>query len=168
MLWHLLMKNMIERMVNLKNKSIILGILIVVVVSLAAGCGFYNLLKSEDFKNHFSALGYTISDTEEPKYETDTYLVASKEDEPFKIEYYEFDTEINAKKAYEKYKKSISEYITSDSKNEETTGAVFSKTIAVSENEYIVISRVKNTIIFIAGTKDYQNVIDTLLKDIEY
>lgn len=153
----------------MKNKSVLLGVLIIVVVIFATGCGFYNLVDSVEFEQHFGALGYTISDTEEPKYDTaDIYLVASKDDVPFKIEYYEFSEEVEAKKVYEKYKDSIVEYITTDSNNEETTGAVFSKTVAVSENEYIVISRVKNTLIFVAGTKDYTNEIDTLLEDIKY
>ncbi len=152
----------------MKNKSVMLGILIMVVVVLATGCGFYNLLESSEFKDHFGALGYTVVDSEEGKYESQEYLVASKDDVPFKIEYYEFDEEIEAKKVYTKYYDSISEYITSDSKNKETTGAVFSKTVAVSENEYIVISRVKNTLIFISGTNDYSKEIDKLLEDIEY
>ena len=150
------------------NKSIVLGIIIFVIVILVAGCGFYNLVNTEEFKNHFTALGYTISDTETTEYESKSYLVASKKDVPYKVEYYEFDTEVNAKKTYEKYKKNIPRYITSDSKNQETTGAVFTKIIAVSDNEYIVISRVKNTLIFINGTKDYTNEIDKLLEEIKY
>lgn len=151
------------------NKSIILGIaLIIIVCIITVGCGFYNLLNAKDFKEHFGALGYTISDSETPKYETDTYLVATKEDMPFKIEYYEFKEEIDAKKIYKKYKDSISDYITSDSKNTESTSAVLSKIVAASDNEYIVISRVKNTLIFIAGTKDYKSEIDNLLEEIKY
>ena len=43
------------------NKSIILGILIIILVCIiTVGCGFYNLLKPKDFKEHFGALGYTI------------------------------------------------------------------------------------------------------------
>lgn len=153
----------------MKNKSILIGILIIIVVVLVTtGCGFYNLITTKDFKEHFGALGYTISETEEAKYDSKTYVVASKEDVPYKIEYYEFDEEVDAKKVYEKYKDSIVEYITSDSQNQETKGAVFAKTVAVSDNEYIVISRVKNTLIFIAGTNNYSNEIDTLLEDIEY
>lgn len=152
----------------MKNKSVLLGILIMVVVIFATGCGFYNLLESSDFKDHFGALGYTVSESEEGKYEAPKYLVASKDDVPFKVEYYEFDEEIEAKKVYTKYYDSISEYITSDSQNKTTTGAVFAKTVAVSENEYIVISRVKNTLIFISGTNDYAKEIDKLLEDIEY
>ena len=151
------------------NKSIILGIaLIIIVCIITVGCGFYNLLNAKDFKEHFGALGYTISDSETPKYETDTYLVATKEDMPFKIEYYEFKEEIDAKKIYKKYKDSISDYITSDSKNTESTSAVLSKIVATSDNEYIIISRVKNTLIFIAGTKDYKSEIDNLLEEIKY
>lgn len=152
----------------MKNKSVLLGIIIVVVVAFATGCGFYNLVEAQEFKDHFGALGYTISENEKPKYETDTYIVASKTDVPYKIEYYEFAEEIEAKKIYVKYKDSIADYITSDSQNQETTGAFFAKTVAVSDNEYIIISRVKNTLIFIAGTKDYTNEIDQLLEDIKY
>lgn len=152
----------------MKNKGVILGIAIVVVVIFLTGCGFYNLVDATEFKEHFGALGYTISDTEEPKYENDVYLVASKEDVPFKIEYYEFDEEMDAKKVYKKYIDSIVDYITSTSSNNETTGAVFTKMVAESEEEYIVISRVKNTLIFVNGTKDYKNEIDTLLEDIKY
>ena len=145
------------------NKSIILGIaLIIIVCIITVGCGFYNLLDAKDFKEHFGALGYTISDSETPKYEADTYLVATKEDVPYKIEYYEFEDELAAKKVYKKYFDSISDYITTDSKNKETTGAVLSKTVAVSDNEYI------NTLIFIASTKDYKSEIDNLLEDIKY
>ncbi len=151
------------------NKSIIVGIVIIIAVCIiTVGCGFYNLLKAKDFQEYFGALGYTISDKETPKYETDTYLVATKEDMPFKIEYYEFKDETEAKKVYKKYKESIVDYITTDSKNKETTGAVLSKMVAVSDNEYIIISRVKNTLIFIAGTKDYQSQIDSLLEEIKY
>lgn len=152
----------------MKNKSVLLGILIIVVVIFATGCGFYNLIDSSEFKDHFGALGYTVSNNETPKYETQKYLVATKEDVPFKIEYYEFNEEIDAKKVYTKYYDSIKDYITSDSQNKETTGAVFSKTVAISENEYIVISRVKNTLIFISGTNDYSKEINKLLEDIEY
>ena len=153
----------------MNKKSVILGIIILFVVILTTGCVFYNVVDSEEFKNHFTALGYTISDTETPKYDTGkTYLVASKDDVPYKIEYYEFDSEVEAKKVYEKYKKSIVEYITSDSKNHETTGAVFSKTTADSEKEYIVMSRVKSTLIFIAGTQDYKTEIDNVLDEIRY
>ena len=153
----------------MKNKSIILGIIIIAIVCIVTtGCMFYNVLDKEEFNKHFNDLGYTISDKEEAKYETDTYLVATKSDVPFKIEYYEFKNDVEAKKVYKKYKDSIVDYITTDSKNQETKGAVFTKTVAVSTDEYIVISQVKNTLIFIAGTNEYKDTIDTLLKDIKY
>lgn len=153
----------------MKNKSIILGIIIIVVVSLlTTGCIFYNVLDANEFKEHFGALGYTTSDTEKGLYESKIYVVASKSDVPYKIEYYEFNDEIEAKKVYKKYKDSIADYITSESKNLETTGAVFSRTIAESENEYIAICRVKNTLIFIASTQEFQPEIEKILEDIKY
>lgn len=152
-----------------KNKSIVLGIIIIITAILITGCGlFYNLVDSKEFKEYFGALGYTINDNLEGTYESKTYLVAEKSDVPFKIEYYEFDDELSAKKVFEKYKDNVADYLTSSSENQTITGAVYSKFTAVSTEEYIVVSRVKNTLIFIAGTNTYQNEIDTLLEDIKY
>ncbi len=153
----------------MKNKSIIIGIVIIVIVCIiTTGCVFYNVVDKEEFNKHFTALGYSISDTEEAKYEADTYLVATKEDVPYKVEYYEFENEVEAKKVYEKYKDSIVDYITANTENQETKGAVFAKIVAESTDDYIVISRVKNTLIFIDGTHDYKDSIDDILKDIKY
>ena len=153
----------------IKDKSIIWGILIIIAVVLLTGCElFYNLVDTKEFKEHFGALGYTVSEDEEGLYDSKSYLVATKEDVPYKVEYYEFDEEVDAKKAFESYKKNLGSYIKTDSKDKETKGAVFTKRVAVSEEEYIVISRVKNTLIFIAGTNDYADEIDTLLEDIKY
>lgn len=152
----------------MNNKSILLGIIIIVVVSLATGCIFYKALDSSQFKEHFEALGYSIDENATGKYESKKYLVATKEDVPFKIEYYEFDDDIEAKKVTKKYTDSIADYITTDSKNQTTTGSQITKVVAVSEEEYIVISRVKNTLIFIAGTNEYDTEINKLLEDIKY
>lgn len=155
----------------MKNKSVVIGILIIVAVCLiTTGCGFYNLVDSTEFKEHFAALGYTTSDTEKGLYDADSYLVATKSDMPFKIEYYEFKDEVEAKKAYVKFTddSSIVNYISADTKNLETKGAVFTKFVAESSEDYIVISRVKNTIIFVDGTQDYKDEISTLLEDIQY
>lgn len=152
----------------MNKKSVLLGLVIVFIVTLATGCLFYKALDGSEFKNHFGELGYTISDSEEAKYEAKTYLVASKEDLPFKIEYYEFKDEVEAKKVTKKFQDTIGDYITTDSKNQTTTGAQITKTVAVSEKEYIVISRVKNTVIFIAGLNEYDDEINKLLEDIKY
>lgn len=150
------------------KKSILLGIIIFIIVIFLAGCGLNNLIDNKEFKSHFEELGYTISNGDIEDSELKSYLIASKEDIPYKIEYYEYDTELNAKKSYEKYKKSIANYITSTSKNQETNGTSYTKLIAISDNEYIVISRVKNTLIFVNGTNEYSNEIDNLLKEIKY
>lgn len=157
----------------MKKKGVIFGVLlvgivIIIVVGFVIVKHFYNLLDSKEFTEHFTKLGYTISDKEKGEFDSEKYLVASKSDVTYKIEFYEFKDEIEAKKTYKKFKKNIVNYITTDSKNRETVGAIQSKTIAKSDNEYIVISRVKNSIIFIAGTKEYENEIDKLLKDIKY
>lgn len=153
----------------MNKKSIILGIIIILVTCfLTTGCIFYNLLSSTDFKDHFSAIGYEVSDTETTTFEYDNHLVAKKDDVPFKIEYYNFVDDIAAQKAYKVMKEDLPNLITTNSKDQETTGNIMAKYVCVSDNEYIVISRVKNTIIFINGTNDYSSEIDNILTDIKY
>ena len=153
----------------MKDKTVLVGILIIIAVVLLTGCSlFYNLVDAQEFKDHFSAAGYTISEDEKGLYDSKSYLVATKEDIPFKIEYYEFENDTDAKKAFQSYKDNLGDYITTDSKDTEKTGAVISKRVAVSEKEYIVISRVKNTLIFIAGLNEYDDEINKLLDDIKY
>ena len=150
------------------KKSIIIGILIILIVSFATGCGFKSALSTDEFKEHMGALGYTINDTKEGGYESKSYVVASKSDLPYEIEYYEFEEEIDAKKTFKKCEDNLATYLTSSSENLKTTSALFSRFTAKSEKEYIVFVRVKNTVIFIAGTNEYQEEIDSLLEEINY
>lgn len=153
----------------MKNKSVILGIIIIVVVSLlTTGCAIKSALSVQEFKDHMGALGYSTTEDEKALYEAKSYLVASKSDVPYKIEFYEFEEKVEAQKVFKKYTDNIADYLTTSSKNIKTTGALFDKFVAKSDNEYIVVDRVKNTLIFIAGTVDYQEEIDSLLEDINY
>ena len=152
----------------MKSRSVIFSLVLLVVGFLLTGC-MKSSLDAKGFREHMGALGYNVSETEKPEYDTGiNYLVASKEGVNYTVEYYEFDEEVEAKKVYEKYKKDIKSYITSTSNNNETKGALFAKTIAKSENEYVVISRVRSTIIFIATTKEYTNEVDKLLEELGY
>lgn len=153
----------------MNKKSIIVGVLgIIVICAITTGCLFYNLLDAKEFKSHFEDLGYTVVKNDDDDVEAETSYIASKEDADYRIKYFEFEEEVEAKKLYQHYKENIGSYITSKSENQETTGAVFSKIVAVSEKEYIVISRVKNTLIFINATNDVSNDIDKILEDIRY
>lgn len=152
----------------MNKKSVLLGVLIVLVTCLTTGCIFYNYVDPTEFKEQFSARGYTVEKIDKADYEADYISKATKEDVSYEVLYYEFATDADAKKAYKSYKDSLPNLITTDSKDTETTGNVVSKYICKSDNEYIVISRVKNSLIFVNTTLDYQNEIDEILEDIEY
>ena len=154
----------------MNKKSMFIGFLGVILICLiTTGCLFYNLLNAKEFKKYFEKLGYTISVNNESKYESSkTSYIAKKSGINYKMEYYEFNNEVDAKKAYQTFKKNVSDYITDEAKINETTGAVFSKLIVESNNEYIIYSRVKNTIIWITGTPNDKNDITNVLKDIRY
>lgn len=152
----------------MNKKSVILGVIIVLVTCLTTGCIFYNYLEPKDFKEQFSARGYTVEKIEEADYEADYISRATKEDVPYEVLYYQFDTETDAKKAYKDYKKNLSNVITSDSKDVESKSSVLSKYVCKSDKEYIIISRVKNSLIYISSTVEYENEINEILEDIKY
>ncbi len=153
----------------MKNKSIIVGLVGVLLICLiTTGCLFRKPLDKDEFKSHFEDLKYSVIEGDNARYEAEAYYIARKEDVAFEVEYYNFKNETEAKKAYQDYKSNITDFITAKAENNETTGSTFSKIVTESENEYIVVSRVKNTIIFILGTPENSEDIDTILKDIKY
>ena len=152
----------------MNKKSILLGIVIIFVTCLTTGCIFYNYLEPKDFKEQFSARGYTVEKIEKADYEAEYISKATKEDVPYEVLYYEFATESDAKKAYKGYKNNLSNVITSDSKDVESKSSVLSKYVCKSDNEYIIISRVKNSLIYISSTIEYESEINDILDDIKY
>lgn len=152
----------------MNKKSVLLGVLLIVVTCLTTGCLFYNYLEPTDFKEQFSARGYTVEQIESADYEADYISKATKEDVPFEVIYYQFGNESDAKSAYKGYKENLKNVITSDSNDKESKSAVLSKYECKTDNEYIIISRVKDTLIYISSTVDYQDQIDEILKDIKY
>ena len=151
-----------------QNKGIFIGISIIISVLLVVGCTNHKALDKDSFKREFGAIGYTVNNTCEKDYDSKEFLCATKNDVPFKVYFYEFENDNEAETIYEKYKSNISNFITTTSENKETKGSYFVKTVAISEDEYIVISKLKNTLIFIAGTKDYSNEINKILENIHY
>ena len=71
-------------------------------------------------------------------------------------------------KAYKDYKNNLGNVITSDSKDVESKSSVLSKYVCKSDNEYIIISRVKNSLIYISTTIEYESEINDILDDIKY
>ena len=77
----------------MNKKSILLGIVIIIVTCLTTGCIFYNYLEPKDFKEQFSARGYTVEKIEKADYDAEYISKATKEDVPYEVLYYEFATE---------------------------------------------------------------------------
>lgn len=145
----------------MQNKSILLGIFIfIIVIIITTGCTNHKALSKTDFQKQFGALGYTVSEEE-------NHLSATKEDIPGKFEYYEYDDENSAIKEYNAFKKKNFEYL-KDENTKEEKGHDFSKDIIKSDDTYLIISRVKNTIITLKTSVDYENIVNKVLQDINY
>ena len=156
----------------MKNKKLIFILIGIVLVGVAAIFLMFKLFDNsmtpEEFKNHLAALGYEVTEQTSPVDNTLTYMVATKSDVTYNVEYFDFKNEVEAKKYYKSLKKNLINYITSTTQDSETNGNIFSKQISISETDYVVISRIKKTLIFIDGTSDFQSDIESLLKKLKY
>ena len=152
----------------MNKKSVILGIVIVLVTCLTTGCLFYNYLEPTDFKDQFSARGYKVEKTSQENSKAEYISKATKDDVPYEVYYYQYKNEKDAKAAYKEFKNNLSSIITSDSKDTEAKSSVLSKYICKSDKEYIVISRVKDTLIYVSTTVDYEKSVNEILEDLKY
>lgn len=152
----------------MNKKSVILGLIIVLVTCLTTGCIFYNYLEPDDFKDQFGARGYTVEKTTVDGSKAEYISKATKEDVPYEIYYYKYKSEKDAKSAYKEFKNNLTNIITSDSNDQEAKSSVLAKYICKSDNEYIVISRVKDTLIYVSTTVEYEKSINEILEDLDY
>lgn len=149
-------------------KRLAFTLTLIIICFIATGCIIKKPITGEAFKKQFAALGYEVIEDQDANYRSNKFMKATKEDVPFEVLFYEFDSEIDSKKTYEKYKSNIINYVTSNTTNTETTSAVFSKMVVESQKEYIIISRIKNTLVFVNSSIDFKDEVLSVIKNIHY
>lgn len=162
-----------------KKRIIFTATLILIVIIVAIFFTVVSLSRDKEkssinpveFKQILETKSYTITDVKNQfsnyDFITDAYL-ASTSDYSYQIEYYQFTDNKNAinfyntnKSAfYEMYKNIVFE------KFEEKDS--YSKCILKTNDYYLVISRIANTLIYIDVPIEYLDDIDSLLKEIGY
>ena len=165
----------------LMKKSIKVLIIVLVLFALLIGIAFVTLfvnlnkektaITSSEFKNTMESKGYYVSDAisqfSEYNYVTSAYLAVDSSNR-YKIEFYTLSDENYATMFYNNNKAIFENSAGNASAKTDVTLKNSAKYTLSSNNKYMVVSRVANTVIFVNVDSQYKDAIQKLLKEFDY
>ena len=147
--------------------SISLSLILVLTLT---GCK-KTALSPDDFKKKMESKEFEVIDTMDQMPEesivTQSYLALAPKS-VYKIEYYKFSSEENAKNFYSTNKKIFEASAGSVSGEAEVNLKNHSKYSLTSNKRFMVVSRIDDTAVYIDADKEYKDTIKKILKDIGY
>lgn len=165
----------------MKKSLIIIIVICVIALIMIAGIGGYFLIKVlnqeknpmtvDAFKSLIRDKGYTIIDAKEQfneyDYIEDAY-VAILDDGEYQIEFYKMSNEESAIMFYNNNKSIFESSISSSSAQTNNEMKNYSKYTLQSNNKYMAISRIEDTVIYVKVDIKYKDKIKDLLNEIGY
>ena len=152
-------------------KDKLFGIILLLVASLLlTGCTTKEVISAEDFKFVTEEYGYTVQDdTESYQMQTsfEKVLIATKKDDIYQIEYYEFSDEETAIQIYENQKMTI-EGTSEVSSHKSIEAMNYDKYEQTSDINYGVVVRVENTLIHAIVNIEHKKEIQKILEKLNY
>lgn len=161
-----------------KAKKIIIGTAIILLIAIVIGIGVIQLLNREkeaitasEFVSSIQSRGYITQDIksqfEEYDYIKEAYI-ASTRDYSYQLEFYELLDENYATMFYNTNKSIFESYKDNSSVETNLDGKNYSKyTLKVNE-QYMLLSKIDNTVIYLKVDSENKNSINKLLKEIGY
>ena len=151
-------------------KKIIYVILLALLTCLLTGCITKEAITSKQFKNTLEKKGYLIvDDTESFQMQTSfkKVLNATKENDIYQIDYYEFDTIETAMQIYDN-QKMIIEGSATKSSHTNIESINYDKYEQTSDTNYGVVVRVDNTLIYSLVKVEHKEEIKSILEEFNY
>ena len=169
---------------NFKSKKgislvvlIFLIVLILVITTIITGLVIINKNKNKEsitaneFKNKMEDMNYIVVDAkdqfEEYDYIEKVYLAAPK-NYKYQIEFYEMDEEEQAISFYNNNQEIFESYNSSASAETNVSIGNNAKYTLTTEDEYRLLSRIDNTVIYVHVDKEYKDEIKEVLKELGY
>lgn len=152
-----------------KRLRIILQLIVLSFIFTA--CTNQKTITSEEFKKILEKMKYNVIDIKEQYADYDSIKsaqVAINKDQNYQIEFYTLTDE---KEAIAFFKENKKIFETSKSNNAKETSKELrkkSKYILNTNGKYKVISRIKNTVIYVNTDESFQKVTDKILDTIKY
>lgn len=155
----------------MKSKKILITIICVLSLFIITGCGNKEVMTTEEFNKICEDNDLIITDAKD-QFEDVTYLkeasIASSLS-GWQIEFFTFENEEYAKDMYEKNKKDFEENKDGDVALEKSTNLKnYSTYILSTSDNYMYISRVDNTVIYLKVSDSNKKDVQKILKKLNY
>ena len=128
-------------------------------------------LTQDQFISKLENKGFLANDDSEQFMQYDyitSVAVASPSDLSYQIQFFTFLDESYAQKFYETNKSTFSRLASSDSPSVRTSGTGFDKFTVTNSNEFMEVSRIQNTCIYLKVDKAYKDDVKKALKSLGY
>ena len=153
----------------MKKKRILLGLLLIGITLILTGCKAKQAITPEDFTIAANKKEYTIVERKLlSNYEEAKTIISAQIKKDNYIELFELKTEEDANNFYTSNKDHYEKEYKVKTITTENTGINYNKYTLTVKNNYIVISRINNTVILVEVDKKYKSEVKEFLKEIGY
>ena len=149
-------------------KKIALICIMVMSVFSLTGCGSKTALTSDEFNKILGDEGFAITDVTSQMEDSNIEVIAAANNGKYQLEYHVYKTNEAAKKAYDGNEKSFKSYKKSNSKEKEIQTSSYDKYTLELSDEYKVISRIDNKLVYASISLEYKKDLDKLLDKLGY
>lgn len=154
-----------------KIKSFALITLCLVMVLSFVGCAKKDPITSQVFNDTMTQSGYTINDIQEQYddlgFVTEAYI-AVDETASYQIEFYVLSDKERAVKMFDGNKQNLEENKASSHISTSVSAGNHSKYTLTADSEYVLISRIDNTVIYAKTALDYKDAVNTAVEALGY
>ena len=161
----------------MKKKIIILIVIVIIVIIAILGVVFFNLNKEKtsitasSFYTTMSEKGYTVQDANNQfsdyDYIEQVYIAADK-DRNYQIEFYELQDDSHATSFYNNNKSIFESSKENNSVETNTELKNYAKYTLSSNDKYMIVSRIDNTVIYVDVDDDYKDTVKSILDELGY
>lgn len=149
-------------------KKIILGIITIFIMLLLTGCGNRKALTNNEFSEILGLEGFAITDVTALMEDENIEVLAAANNNNYQLEYHIYKTTAAAKKAYEGNKKSFETYKKGNNKEKSLSGNNYDKYTLELSDEYKVVSRIDNTLVYASINLEYKKDLNIILDKLGY
>jgi len=149
----------------------IVSVLLICSVFCMTGCGEKTSITAETFKTTMDASGYTVQDatSQFADYPQITQVyIALGENGAYQIEFYEFDSVESARMMFNGNKSNFEATIIDNYSKSSSSLANYDRYVLTANEQFKVLSRIDNTLIYINVPVEYKDAVKTVLEQIGY
>lgn len=141
-------------------------IVAVMVVFILTACGTKKALSDDELKTELTQIGFDVNEITSSIEDSNISVVRTANNGKYQIEYYVFKSEETAKAAYENNVKMFSsnkKYV-----GKETNDDNYNKYVQETDDYYNVITRVKDTLVYVSVGVDHKRDVKKVLNKLGY